>query len=361
VLGGNVRFSTFNVLLFAALAASVVILSLFHPVTNKNPLASSAVSPARRTLISTITLSGYTTIDEGAEHIIAVSKPARDWAADGLLNRIYPAIERLPLTGNTVIPDPEQILYLHPDAVFVYTGQAGALEETRLHGLIEVMVDPENPIQSREKIWRRIGEVAGKNARATWLVDRYAAKRAALKQLFPKDMARKVRVACVNVYNGKWWTTSSDYYIAYKLELAWAQNLSKGLRFIGEADLEQLLLLEPDVILFVSSPNEKTTLQKIVGRPEFRSLRAVRERRFYKLPLHTYMNEPVEDPLLFTWMAEIFYPDIMPNRLREEYKETYQDVYHYAVSDDEIDKAIYLEENRHSAGYERFIRQEAGR
>lgn len=68
------------------------------------------------------------------------------------------------------------------------------------------------------------------------------------------------------------------------------------------------------------------------------------------------MNEPVEDPLLIEWMAEVFYPDIMPRRLREEYKETYWDVYHYHISDDEIDKAIFLDENCRSAGYERFVR-----
>ena len=40
----------------------------------------------------------------------------------------------------------------------------------------------------------------------------------------------------------------------------------------------------------------------------------------------------------------------MPRRLRDEYRETYQEVYHYAISDDEIDRAIYLDENHHSAG-----------
>jgi len=46
----------------------------------------------------------------------------------------------------------------------------------------------------------------------------------------------------------------------------------------------------------------------------------------------------------------------MPRRLRAEYKETYQEVLHYALSDDDIDRAIYLNENSHSAGYERFMR-----
>jgi iron complex transport system substrate-binding protein len=108
--------------------------------------------------------------------------------------------------------------------------------------------------------------------------------------------------------------------------------------------------------MFAANPGDRTTMKEIADRPEFQSLRAVRERRIYKLPEHTNMNELVEDPLLLTWMAELFYPDAMPRQLRDEYKETFQEVYHYSVSDDEIDKVIYLEENRHSAGYERFVR-----
>ena len=59
-------------------------------------------------------------------------------------------------------------------------------------------------------------------------------------------------------------------------------------------------------------------------------------------------------------MAEVFYSDIMSHKLREEYRETYQEVYHYAISDDEIDKLLSPEENRHSAGYDLFVRQKTG-
>lgn len=305
-------------------------------------------------------VSGYATIDEGVGHILAIPKPARDWAADGLLNRIYPAIENIPISGNTVVPDPEQILYRQPDAVFVYATQVGILKEVGLSGLVEIMVEPKHPIESRESIWRRMGEIAGKKTRVATLLDGWAAERTAMEKELAPHVTRKLRVAYVHVNRGDWFTTNGNYYVAYKLELAVAQNVSKDFKFTAKADLEQLLLLDPDTIVFASSPGDKTTLREIVGKPELQSLRAVREHRVYKLPLHTYMNEPVEDRLLLTWMAEVFYPDVMPRRLRDEYRQTYQEVYHYAISDDEIDKAIYLEENRSSAGYDRFARKESG-
>ena len=41
---------------------------------------------------------------------------------------------------------------------------------------------------------------------------------------------------------------------------------------------------------------------------------------------------------------------------RKEFKAAYQEVYHYSLSDDEIDRNIFLDENRSSAGYGRFTR-----
>jgi iron complex transport system substrate-binding protein len=312
--------------------------------------------PAKRVVMLDNSLSGYVTINEGTDHIVAVARFSREWATDGLLNRIYPDLERLPLTDNSAMPDPEQMLYLRADVIFAWRGPADFFKATGLPGLIELWIDDKEPVRSREKVWRDMGEAAGKSARVTALLDKWAAKRAALKMALPQDAARQVRVALVHAYNEEWYTTNSNYYIAYKLELAGARNATGDFKFTGKADLEQFLLADPDTILFGFVPEDRTTMRQITDRPEFQSLRAVREGRVYRLPQHTYMNEPVEDRLLLTWMAEVFYPDIMPHKLRDEYKETYREVYHYAISDDEIDKAIYLEENRSSAGYGRFAR-----
>ncbi len=347
------RFATLSVTLFAALATAIFIVTLFPP-TVRTPLALPRSQPADKVLIFDYILSGYVTINEGTDHILAVSKAARQWAADGLLNRIYPAMDRIPAIGSTFIPDPEQILYLQPDIVFARDWQIDLLKDFGVPGLCEVRDDSQHPIQYRTETWKTMGETTGKSIRVTALLDRYSAKRAAVQMRLPTDAARQTRVTYIHVYDGWWLTTNSDYYLAYKLGLAGAQNVGKGLD--GEAELEQLLLLDPDIILFASISGDRTNLREIVERPEFQALRAVRTHRIYKLPEHTYMNEPIEDPLLLRWMAEVFYPDRMPQGLREEYRETYREVYGYAISDDEIDRAIFLKENFSSAGYARFQR-----
>ena len=345
-----------SVTLYTVFAMTILTLSLFSPTVSITPV-SSAILPAKKALLLVNILSGYATINKGSDHILAVSKPAMEWGTDGLMNRIYSSLGRIPVIGNTRnISDPEQILYLQPDIVFASDWQAGFLNVLGLPGLLQVKPDPRNPTQFRIKTWKMMGEATGKSARATILLNRYATKLAELQAQIALITHHK-RVVYVHSVNGSWFIPNSSYYLAYKLELVGAINGGKGFKVNGAANLEQLLLMDPDVVLFVTIPGDRTTMKEILGRPEFQALRAVREHRIYKLPVRTYMNEPVEDPLLLRWMAEVLYPEVMPCKLRDEYKETYQEVYHYSISDDEIDKAIYLEENRLSSGYNRFVRQ----
>ncbi len=352
------RSCMLSVTLFVVLATTILTLSLFPPTVSTTPAASD-IPRAEKVLLLDNILSGYATINEGTDHILAVSKQAWEWGTFGPINRIYSSLRRIPVIGSTniLVLDPEQVLYLQPDTVFASDWQSGFLKILGLPGLLQIRYDMKKPIQFRLKAWNMMGDTTGKSARAATLTDRYATKLTALQSLIASDTARHKRVVYVGGVNGRWWNANSNYYLAYKLDLVCVINGVKALRVNGAADLEQLLLLDPDVILFVTNPGDRTTMKEILGLPEFQALRAVRERSIYKLPAHTYMNEPVEDPLLLRWMAEVFYPDVMPRRLRDEYKETYQEVYNYSISDDEIDKAIYLEENRNSAGYNRFVRR----
>jgi iron complex transport system substrate-binding protein len=356
----KMRFTAIDVILFVVLGGGIFIFSLLSPTVLPASLFRS--KPPEKVLVLDNVLSGYVTINEGMNNLLAVPKPAQEWALDGLLNHVYPELERMPIASNNFIPDPEKILYWQPDIVLVMPWQAELLKNLKLPRVLEVEKDYfPDPVHSSEDAWGKMGVATGKGTRVATLLDRYTTKRIALQLQLPVDTSKRKKVAYISIYNGEWWVISSSSYLACRLEFVGADNTGKALKFTAKADMEQLLLIDPDMIVFVSNPVDRTAMKDITGRPEFQSLRAVREQRTYKLPVHTFMNEPIEDPLLLTWMAEIIYPDIMPRRLREEYKETYQEVYHYSISDNEIDKAIYLDENRQSAGYDRFIRQEINR
>jgi len=119
--------------------------------------------------------------------------------------------------------------------------------------------------------------------------------------------------------------------------------------------LEQLIALDPDAILLID-PGDHSAPAKLYERPEMNAVRAVRMRRVYRIPDQPLFSTPVMDPLLIRWMAELFYPDAMTKELRDAYRSTYREVLHYALSDDEIDDALFLKENEASSGYGRFAR-----
>ncbi len=52
----------------------------------------------------------------------------------------------------------------------------------------------------------------------------------------------------------------------------------------------------------------------------------------------------------------MLYPLDASCSLREVYRQEYRDIYDYALSENEIDAALHLQQNRQSAGYERFER-----
>ncbi len=230
------RLSMVSIALFSVPAAAVFVLALFPPTIATAP-ASAVILPAKRALILDDILSGYATINEGADHILAVSKRALEWGTAGLMGRIYPSLARIQVTGNIEIPDPEQVLRLRPDKVFASTWQAGFLRMLGLPGLLEVKYNSQKPTQFRVDTWKAMGEATGKSARAVALQDRYAMRMAALRMQIPSDATKHKRVAYVGSYQGAWWNANSTYYLAYKLELAGAINAAKGLKFNFAADL----------------------------------------------------------------------------------------------------------------------------
>jgi iron complex transport system substrate-binding protein len=315
---------------FVGLVSFVFVLALFPPTMQK-PAVRVAL-PAKRMVMLDNGLCGYITINNGVDHIAYISQNAKAEADDGRLSRLYPDVQRLPIINETWSPGLETLLLLHSDAVVAWAFTAQGAKDLNPYGVIGLFwkTGQRDPIGDREYIWRVYGKVSGHEDRVEYLLNKWAARRAVIKASIPQNPAQQAKVAWIKLDRGNWSTLAGPLAQFYRARLAGARSVGSG---------------------FASAMSD------IVSRPEFRALRAVREKRFYREPMHAESNEPFEDLMLLTWMAQIFYPDAKLPRLRDEYKQQYWDVYHYAISDDEIDKIIYLNENSHSAGYERFSRQ----
>jgi iron complex transport system substrate-binding protein len=320
--------------------------------------------PARRVIVFPIILSSYLTIENGAAPILAASPVALNQAIGEFLDKIYPAfhnIERLSTIGNSAAPaDPEQVMTFHPGAVFSWEEQASGLEMAGLP-VIEVHLNSRDQARSRVAMWQLIGDVANHRARADMLLQRCMARRQALQRNFSTD-ATSIRPRVALLYrlgNGALGLGGKNYSLSDRLAMTGAINVADGMRIPAAVDLEELLTLNPDIILFNSAPKDDLP-EEVYRRPGWQALRAVREHKVYKMPsfafINSVVNAPVEDSLLILWMDELFYANHTPSRLRTEFRDTYREVYGYQIQDDEIDRIIFFKENFHSAGYEQFSR-----
>jgi iron complex transport system substrate-binding protein len=319
--------------------------------------------PAKKVVIFPIILSSYLTIENGTTQVQAASPVALEQAAEELLNKIYPTfynIQRLSTIGNSAAPaDPEQVMTLHPGVVFSWEEQASGLEMAGLP-VMEVHLSSKNQAQSRIALWKLLGDVTNRRDRADMLLQKSMSKQVALQRSITNSAYIRPRVALLyRLGNGALGLGGKNYSLSDRLAMTDAVNVADHMRVPAAIDLEELLTLNPDIILFNSSPQDDLP-EEVYRRPGWQALRAVREHKVYKMPsfafINSAVNAPLEDPLLILWMDELFYANQLPSRLRTEFRNTYKEVYGYSIQDDEIDRIIFLKENLCSAEYQQFAR-----
>lgn len=348
------------ILLLAAISLAAIVVSIFPP-TVQPPARHSLSGPAQRAVVLPVILSAYATIDRGVNHLLAVSNVAREWGSYGVMGDVYPAAAKLPVVGRMILPEPEKLLSVHPDALFVPKQQSEVLRKLGMPGLVEVSFMPRDARKSRFGVWRLIGATTGNAERVMALMRWDAQQREELQRLLGSFHGRPPRVLLVHAGKGQWSVPGGYYAMGSNIAEAGGVNLATSFKLSGLINLEQILALDPEILLLdpnvMMSPyasNHDVTPEEIYKMPECQVLQAVKNRRVYMLPQHSYTNESIEDPLILSWMAEVFYPEQAPHRLRGVYREAYRQIYGFNISDEEIDRALFLKENRGSAGYERF-------
>jgi iron complex transport system substrate-binding protein len=358
--------------LFAVIPLYAFLLALFPPAVERTRPAVLAMNsseetrapsalPPRRVVIFPPILWSYLTIDEGTAHVLAIARYLHMNMAEGLLGRVYPDavnIQVAPTVGeNSAIPgDTESVMLFKPDTVFSWSWFSEPLKAVRLPGLIDIDYDRNEPDRSDLAIWNLVGRVTHKSERGDALLRRYFDKRESLQRMLPTGNTQRLRVAILSSYGDYHFMIGKKDYLDDRLRSLGAEICADS-RDSSLLDPEELISLDPDIILLMSYEDDVYFPQSIYQNAEYRSLRAVRDHRVYKMPSGgSRMEGPVEEPLLLLWMAELFHPTNMPRRLRNELKETYQEVYRYELSDDEIDRTLFLKENMLSVGYDRFAR-----
>jgi iron complex transport system substrate-binding protein len=108
----------------------------------------------------------------------------------------------------------------------------------------------------------------------------------------------------------------------------------------NEADLEQILLWDPEAILFAPG----SVYAKAGDDPVWKQLRAVKNRAYYEVPQGPYnwMGSPpsVNRYLGMLWMGKILYPQYAAYDLYRETAEYYRVFYGYELSRERFNRLM---------------------
>lgn len=299
--------------------------------------------------------TAFATIDGSVERLAAIPDYLRFQAQASLLSHIYPGLERIPSSGRNHVPEPERLLLALPDAVFVWKSSADALLKTGVRGVVQVDSTRKD---AKRDIWRLLGAVTGRMDRAEKLLLLAEDFKARLRGDLARINERPTSLLlALDRGDNRWAVASRSHYLNDTFQFAGGTNVGAGLGFSLNAGLEEIIRYDPEVILLPSPDGIRTsTPQTLYETPAWQPLRAIRNRRVYIMPRHFTNNLAVDELLLMTWLAEILHPDSMPQMIRVTFREIYGMVYAYELTDDEIDEALFMDQNCQSYGCARFRR-----
>ena len=105
--------------------------------------------------------------------------------------------------------------------------------------------------------------------------------------------------------------------------------------------MEQVYAWNPDVIILTNfTPTKPEDLyNNAVGSDDWSSVKAVQDKRVYKMPMGTYRSytPSVDTPMVLEWMAQVVYPDLFSDYdIDADVKAYYQDVFGVSLTDDQI-------------------------
>lgn len=189
-----------------------------------------------------------------------------------------PEVESLPTIGGFSASSisVESILELEPDLVIA--GDASqielveTLEET---GITVFVVQPETVDEILSTI-RTVGAVTGHAAEAEALVAEMEARIAAVQDGVSDIPAGERVTVFYEVWHEPLMTTTNQTFIGELVELAGGQNIFGDLEeTYPTISAEEIIELDPDVILGPSSHSDQLTVEIIAGRPGWENLSAV--------------------------------------------------------------------------------------
>ena len=264
--------------------------------------------------------------------LVGVSKAFAEDAEKYLPEEIFHKTEIGQLYGGKREMDLEALLAADPDVV-IDIGQAKGSMAEDLTALTEQTGIPfihvEASVSTAAEAYRMLGELLGREEKAEelafWCETTYQNMNDLMAQV-DADNARKTLLYCLGERGTN--VIAEGSFHAETVNLM-SQNLAVIEDVVSsgdgnEVDLEQILLWNPDVIVF----SYDSCYDSIAESAEWQSISAVENGNYYEAPYGPYgwLSSPpaVQSYLGMLWLGNLLYPEYVSYDLQEEVCEYYE-------------------------------------
>ncbi len=292
-----------------------------------------------------------------AESIAAMEPVSMKAAENGVLSELFPEILDAKtdfVNGSDV--NIESLLALKPDIVYYTASNTAEQEMLENAGLNAVGISPTkwnfDCIRTYEEWTKLLDEIYPAHKaerdisskvtdRSTQIYDSIQEKTKDLtddkkqKVLFLYQYDENTMVTSGKKFFGQWWCDAVGAVNAASEVQAEKNN--------AVITMEQVYSWNPDVIVITNFT--KTTPQDLydnaVGGDDWSSVKAVQDKRVYKMPLGTYRTYTpgVDTPMTLEWLAEKVYPDLFEDiDLKKDVTDYYETLYGVTLTDEQVEK-----------------------
>ncbi|ASU81428.1 hypothetical protein CDO52_00330 [Nocardiopsis gilva YIM 90087] len=295
-------------------------------------------------------------VNGGPDVLVGMNAASRTAIEDSYLGEVYPELLKVAtdVAGAEFAPNIESVLALEPDVVIQW-GDRGA-------GLVDPLRDTGLPVaqltygtqEDLEGAITLYGELLEKQDRADKLIGRMHERLKRLRAELPESDDDRPSVLYLRGAEDSLEVGAGASYNHFVIDLVGGRNPAADLdNERATIDVEQLLEWDPEIILIGNFG--PATPKSMYDDPKLAGLRAVRDRRVYKVPLGGYRWDPPsqESPLMWAWVAGLVHETGAPG-LREDVVDTYGFLYGGEPSDAQLDTILNVKLNSVSRGYDAF-------
>ena len=286
--------------------------------------------------------------------IVGMHPASYSAAKNGLLGELYPEVLKADtgfIQGASL--NIEALMALRPDVVLVNAPDRRMIDMIRGAGLAAFGISPSkwhyDVIETHNRWMQSLAQLFPEAKGKGELIEKKSREIAKMVADRTKDLPReeRARILFIFRYDAKSLVTSGkNFFGQYWCDAVGGINVAEGITADNSnavIGMEEVYGYDPDVIFITNftAALPEDIYGSNIGGDDWSPVKAVREKRVYKMPLGIYRSytPSADTPLTLLWMAKRVYPERFKDvDLTTEVKKYYQTVFGVSLTEKQISR-----------------------